>query len=109
MSLHVGYDYQCPDCGADYIPYDADVICPRCGVLEPECFDFIPKAVESLKFNKADGSYLPAAWYVGNISDHILQLLFYLFDAYEESGRGEFQQFAASWFAQLDCALNPDF
>jgi len=102
MTLHINYDHQCAACDADYIPYDVGIACPKCGLVESECFDFVPEAVESLRFNKADGSYLPAAWYIGNISDHILQLLFHLFSAYEESGGEEFQQFATVWLAQLD-------
>ena len=102
MSLHVGYDHQCASCGADYIPYDAEVACPICGKIESERFDFVPEVVESLMFNKAGGSYLPAAWYIGDISDHILHLLFHLFDAYEKSGIDNFRQFAMSWLPKLD-------
>lgn len=34
MTMHVVYDHECPACEALYIPYDEDVPCPRCGIVE---------------------------------------------------------------------------
>jgi len=102
MSLHIGYDHQCPDCSASYIPYDSDVSCPKCGHMESERFDFVPEAIESMKYNKLDGKYTPPAWLDGDISDHILLLLFWLFDAYEASDNINFELFASEWFPELD-------
>src|SRR5262249_16868813 len=88
MTLHVVYNHQCPECGAYYIPYDL-VPCPRCGWQEAERFDYIPQATASMLFNKRHGGrYTPGAWWVGSLGDHILHLLFGLFDAYEEEGSG---------------------
>ena len=84
MTLHVVYTHQCGACQAYYIPYD-DVPCPRCGQKETERFDYIPQAVESMRYNlQTGGSYTPGAWWVGSLGDHILSLLFGLFDGYEE-------------------------
>ena len=95
MTLHVPYDHQCPACGAYYIPYDDDVPCPNCGLVEDERFDFIPQAANSALFNiRHYGSYVPPAWYVGSLGDHILRLLFLIFDAYEQSGATDFPTFA---------------
>jgi hypothetical protein len=86
MTLHVVYSHQCPSCEAYYIPHD-DVPCPRCGELEEERFDYIPQAVESMQYNqRAYGSFTPPAWWIGSLGDHILSLLFGLFDAYDGTG-----------------------
>ena len=104
MTLHVVYDHECGGCGAFYIPYDTDVPCPRCGVVEDERFDYIPRAVESVQFNKRSyGSYRPMAWWVGSLGDHILHVLFGILDAYEEKGAGQdFADFADSAVAEMD-------
>lgn len=101
MTLHVIYDHECGTCGALYIPYDDAVPCPKCGVLEPDRFDFISEAVASLQFNKANGAYTPPAWGVGSLGDHILALLFPLFDAYDDGTQETFQQFAETWLKEL--------
>jgi hypothetical protein len=89
MTLHVVYTHQCASCEAYYIPYDR-VGCPRCGTVEEERFDYIPQAAESLRYNKeGGGSYTPGAWWVGSLGDHILHLLFGLFDGYDASGGKE--------------------
>ena len=94
MTLHLAYDHQCEKCGAHYIPYDKVVPCPKCGLVESNRFDYIKQAVDSLRFNKYGGSYTPTAWYVGSLGDHILNLLFPLFDAYEEELPADFAAFA---------------
>jgi len=50
MTLHIKYDHKCSHCYADYIPYN-DVPCPKCGRMERERFDFIPKAIDSIIYN----------------------------------------------------------
>lgn len=85
MTLHVVYNHQCPSCQAYYIPYDERVPCPRCGLIEEERYDYIPQAAASMRYNhRTGGSYTPGAWWVGSLGDHILSLLFGLFDGYEE-------------------------
>jgi hypothetical protein len=84
MTLHVVYTHQCGACQAFYIPYD-DVPCPRCGQTEAERFDYIPQAAASMRYNKeTGGSYTPPAWWVSSLGDHILSLLFALFDGFSE-------------------------
>jgi hypothetical protein len=86
MTLHVVYTHQCASCEAYYIPYD-QVPCPRCGTVEEERFDYIPQAVDSMQYNKEGGGhYTPGAWWVGSLGDHILSVLFGLFDGYDSSG-----------------------
>ena len=101
MTLHVQYDHQCPTCEAFYIPYDDQIPCPKCGLIESERFDYIEQAADSMRFNKADGTYTPGGWYVGSLGDHILKILFPLFDAYEDNDSGDFQMFAANWLGEM--------
>ena len=91
MTLHLHFDYQCYQCNANYIPYDKGVCCPNCNSVGDWVYDFIPKAVRSLKNNKEEnGSYTPGAWYVGSLADHFLSILFNIFDNYDAKG-GDFK------------------
>ena len=90
MTLHVHYDHQCPNCNAYYIPYDMDVPCPCCGLVELDRFDFISQAVASARFNfKTKGSYVPTAWFAGSLADHILWLLFGLLEKQRKEPDGQ--------------------
>ena len=72
-----------PKCEACYIPYSKEITCPNCGNEENKECDFIDLAAKSLDFNMACfESYIPGAWYTGCYSDHILSLLFNIFEAY---------------------------
>lgn len=95
MTMHVVYSHECGACQAYYIPYDADVPCPRCGVVEPDRFDYIPQAAASMRANKqSGGSYTPGAWWVGSLGDHILLQLFGLFDGFEaQRGQAAFEPY----------------
>ena len=100
MTLHTHYNHQCSICDSRYIPYDKDVPCPQCGTIEEERFDFIPRACDSLCFNKKSyGSYLPPAWIAGSIGDHTLNLLFKLFYNYEHQKPPDFKEFAIVWLS----------
>jgi len=101
MTLHIHYDHECPKCEAFYIPYDDRIPCPNCGLIESERIDYIEQATNSMQFNKADGRYTPGAWYVGSLGDHVLNLLFPLFDAYDEEKPDDFEAFAASFLGQM--------
>lgn len=85
MTLHIFYDHSCSNCGANYIPYDKDVPCPKCGIVENEHYDFIPRAVASLKFNlKAYGLFSPLAWWISSFADSIMLVIFNIFENYRE-------------------------
>jgi hypothetical protein len=89
MTRHVSYSHQCPSCEAYYIPYDSDVPCPQCGIIEPERYNFIPLAIESSLTNLAvEGSYVPGAWYMRSLADHILRILFDLLERERENSSG---------------------
>jgi hypothetical protein len=95
VTMHVVYTHECTSCGAYYIPYDTTVPCPRCGIVETERFDYIPQAAASMRSNKQmGGMYMPGAWWVGSLGDHLLRQLFDLFDAYEaQQGQLTFEPF----------------
>jgi hypothetical protein len=96
LTLHIKYDHKCPKCDAYYIPYDKDVPCPRCGLVEDERFDYIPKAAGSLLFNLDNyGSYAPEAWWVSSLADHILLILFPVFEQFRKSNHNDFDSFAS--------------
>ncbi len=40
MTLHIDYNHNCSECETAYIPYDAEVACPKCGLLEPRPLRF---------------------------------------------------------------------
>ena len=89
MTYHVSFKHECPNCGAYYIPFDRDVPCPRCGELEEKRFDFIPRAAQSAHYNLTSrGGYVPSAWYVGSLGDHILHILFQVLDFHRKDTTG---------------------
>jgi hypothetical protein len=85
MSYHVDYSHVCPTCGAYYIPYDENIPCPRCGVVETERFDFIREATASASVNMQEfASFVRPAWWVGSFADHILQILFFVLEHHRQ-------------------------
>jgi hypothetical protein len=100
MTLHISYDYKCPECGAMYIPYDDEVCCPKCGLFEQERFsDFVSQAAGSALYNlRGGGSYMPAVWGSFSLADSILMFLFQMFDGYTARDDGvSFDDFATDF------------
>jgi hypothetical protein len=92
MTVHDHYTHECPQCAAYYIPYDSDVPCPRCGLVEKERYDFIPIAVASVRWNiEMYGSYVPGAWFVGGLGDHLLLILFHVFERWRNNSQAGFE------------------
>ena len=90
MTVHDSYTHQCPNCEAYYIPYDS-VPCPRCGLVETERYDFIPIALASVRWNiEMYGSYVPGAWFVGGLGDHLLLILFHIFERWRNKPEAGF-------------------
>jgi hypothetical protein len=104
MTLHIFYSHQCPQCAAYYIPYGTDVPCPKCGSLETERFDFIPKAVASLRYNlERNGSYKPGAWMVASFGDNVLYILFGVFERFrQQTSATDFSDFAATDLSRMN-------
>jgi predicted nucleic acid-binding Zn-ribbon protein len=104
MSYHVTYNHKCPKCGAYYIPFDQAVPCPKCGEVESERFDFIPEAATSANINLIRGRrYVPVAWWVGSLGDHILRIIFGLLDEHRaHTARRAFPVIAAEALARME-------
>jgi hypothetical protein len=105
MTLHIHYNYRCQSCEAFYIPYGPDVACPRCGHHDVgNWIDFVPRAARSIDYNLARyGSYMPPAWFVGSLGDHILHILFGLFERFRtEANIRDFPEFAAIHLAAMN-------
>ena len=96
MTLHIGYEYVCKNCGYKFIPYKEKSLCPHCGFPADETFDFIPRAIKSIKFNiKEVGSIHPGVWLVGSFADEILEHVFEILDTYDKTyPKPEFNEFA---------------
>ena len=109
MTLHIHYEHQCPNCAAYYVPYDEDVPCPCCGLVEEERFDFVPQAAASAHFNlETQGSYIPTAWWVGSLGDHILHLLFPLLERNRTESTGQaFSDMARKALNQMNWGDQP--
>ncbi len=104
MTLHVVYSYDCPQCQAHYIPYAAGVVCPRCGAASTETFNYIPQAAQSISYNlERYGTYIPPAWWVGSLGDHILSVMFPVFEQFRvQSATSDFSEFALMRFSAMN-------
>ena len=110
MTLHISYDHQCRVCGADYIPYDEGVPCPRCGTVEQERLGFfISLAASSAGYNsRMYGSYGPAAWYIGSLADRILLLVFGVLEEHRMDPNGRaFTDVAKEMLEKMDWRAQP--
>jgi hypothetical protein len=103
MTLHITYNHQCPECKALYIPYDYDVKCPNCGLLEKERFDYIPRAAASALYNLRDGRYVPGAWWVGSYGDQVLLFVFMMLEQHRTNEDGtDFPHIARAFVDNVD-------
>ncbi len=104
MTLHVVYSYSCPQCEAHYIPYTAEVVCPRCGAASTETFDYIPQAAQSIAYNlERYGTYIPPAWWVGSLGDYILSVMFPVFERFRvQTATTDFSEFALMSFSAMN-------
>jgi len=97
-------NFQCPNCGAYYVPYAKHINCPKCGKNESRESEFIGLAVTSLRHNmKKWKSYMAKAWFKGCFSDHMLYLVFFVFEAFVQKGeKTEFENFVSEEIASID-------
>lgn len=85
MSYHIKLEeYVCPNCKAEYIPYEEGLPCPSCKIIptniSKEYFKFIDELIVSLRINKiSTGRYIPDAWLIDSFSDNIQSVFFRLF------------------------------
>lgn len=81
MTIHISYRHQCEGCQTEYIPYNEAVPCPKCGLVEEERYDLIPRAAYSALYNlEKVESYIPLAWGIFTLGDQILSFIFRLLE-----------------------------
>jgi|GEM_PF-1368364 len=104
MSLHLSYNHQCPKCKAYYIPYNEEVPCPNCGLIEKERFNFIPQALDSIAHNLSRaGTFLGLSWSTLSLADHILLNIFQALEAFrQKEGKKDFATFIKEILSKAD-------
>ncbi len=105
MTLHIHYNHACANCGAEYIPYNEEVACPRCGQVEEERFrDFAAQAAGSAVRNLRRGrKYVPPVWSTFSLADSLLYFLFELFEAHRTCKEDtSFEAFTADFVDRAD-------
>jgi hypothetical protein len=103
MSLHIAYDYQCPVCGVNFIPYkEGGMVCPQCGAKTDEYFNFIDRAIASIKYHlEYYGKIHPGAWLVSSFADAILEDIFEILEIFKASPNiTDFNSFAKTVLEQ---------
>ena len=101
--MHIGTRHQCPHCDTETIPLDADVPCPKCGLVEAERHDFIAEAVESALFNlERVGFYGALARLEMTFGNKVLSRVLHMLHADHDSGG------SPPYEAQVDMWLGND-
>jgi len=97
MSFHINYQgVICKKCSASFIPFRENLVCPSCKAPADDYYDFIRATIDAMKMHKQKyGSFMPSAWYVGCLSDHIQSLIFRTFDTLEDQKPQEPKKFLA--------------
>lgn len=90
MTLHLYMNHKCSECETEYVPYNSEILCPKCGdQAEMENYpELIEGICESFLYNiEQYGSFVPMAWVTMDISDTLQVFLFSVFErwALEES------------------------
>jgi hypothetical protein len=104
LTIHSNYHHTCPNCDVEYLPYNDAVPCPNCGLVEPERFDIISRAVSSVQYNlEQNGTYIPLVWTVLSHGDQVLSLIFRLLE-HDRNERDEqpFQDWARERLREID-------
>jgi hypothetical protein len=84
MSYHIKLEYVCPNCKAEYIPYEEGLPCPSCKIIPTntpkEYLGFIDELIVSLRINKMScDRYIPDAWLTASFTDNLQSVFFRLF------------------------------
>jgi len=107
MTLHIHYDHKCPKCETPYVPYDAEVACPKCGLLEADRYDFVSEAANSALFNLNEfGQYTPMMWMVLSFGDELLSQAFYMLELHRIASELPFNDLGQIYY---DKFAPPDF
>jgi len=101
MPIHLNYQGTiCKKCGAEFIAYKKECLCPKCAHPTDEFFEFAAATIESMKDHKQlYGNYFPDAWFSGSTADLVQGMIFELFDNFEAQRPDDFGIFV---LGQLD-------
>ena len=104
MTYHIHCkNYQCQKCLASYVPFKKDFVCPNCGEVTDEFYDFVPELICSIRGNKRRyGSYTPSAWAYMSFTDYVQVPIFNLFDCLEEERPENEIEYINSWFEKQE-------
>ena len=84
MTVHLSMSYKCEACEFPYIPYNETIVCPKCGEkgeVTEEYASLIKGICESFIYNLYNyKSYIPDAWWCGDLSDNIQHTLFPVYE-----------------------------
>ena len=102
MTLHIKLkDYSCPQCQASYIPYKANMACPKCGFVDnytSSYYHFMPRLIESMLVHKRRyGTYTPPAWFSGSVTDGIQLSCYHFYDQFESQKTQNFSSFLKNY------------
>ena len=82
MSLQSYFDYQCAQCGEAYLPFRADLVCPRCQAapegpqVQEIVTHFVNDAVEIAWWHRTrSGGWLPSSWRLASLGDHYTMIV----------------------------------
>jgi len=108
MTLHFHKpNYECPNCGAIFLPYKRDTKCPKCEVAisdndTEKYLNSIEDIAGSMRIHKRlYGKFTPGAWLTSNIMDHVQGIIFQIFDAMEEKKPKNQEQYLADLLDQI--------
>jgi len=78
MTLHSNVNYNCKNCGVNFVPLPVFKKCPKCNYKSTKVFNhFIEETIRSALFNLTNyGSFIPYGWGVFTIGDHYYWLAF---------------------------------
>jgi hypothetical protein len=104
MPIHLNYQgTTCSECGAEFIAYSDNCVCPKCGARAAESFGFVEATIATMKDHKQlYGNYFPAAWFSGSAADLVQGMVFEIFDNLEAEKPKDAPDFISRQLADIE-------
>lgn len=104
MPIHLNYQgTTCRECGAEFISFNEDSCCPKCGSRATESFGFIEATIATMKDHKQlYGNYFPDAWFSGSAADLVQGMIFEIFDNLEAENPEDALDFISQQLSGLE-------
>ena len=104
MPIHLNYQgTTCKKCGAEFIAYQKECLCPKCSAPADEFFEFAVATIASMKDHKQlYGNYFPDAWFSGSAADLVQGMVFEIFDNLEAEKPEDAVNFISEQLAGLE-------